>query len=94
MPVKSVLTDSATSTLMTICPVGAPLAASAVAIEAASTLITATAGESGPPITGEKVEVRAITTQVTTVPMMSPARPREKPLARSPVKISAAKEMQ
>ena len=70
MPVKSVLTDSATSTLMTICPVGAPLAASAVAIEAASTLITATAGESGPPITGEKVEVKAITTQVTTVPMI------------------------
>ena len=57
-------------------------------------LITATAGESGPPITGEKVEVKAITTQVMTVPMMSPARPREKPLARSPVKISAAKEMQ
>ena len=88
------LTDSATSTLMTICAVGAPLAASAVAIEAASTLITATAGESGPPITGEKVEVRAITTQVTTVPMMRPARPSEKPLARSPVKMSAAKEMQ
>ena len=72
----------------------APLAASAVAIEAASTLITATAGESGPPITGEKVEVTAITTQVTTVPMISPARPSEKPLARSPVKMSAAKEMQ
>ena len=65
-----------------------------LADEAASTLITATAGESGPPITGEKVEVKAITTQVTTVPMMSPARPSEKPLAKSPVKMSAAKEMQ
>ena len=50
MPVRSVLTDSATSTLTMIVGVLAPLAASAVAIEAASTLITATAGESGPPI--------------------------------------------
>ena len=72
----------------------APLAASAVAIEAASTLITATAGESGRRSTGEKVEVTAITTQVTTVPMISPARPSGKPPARSPVKMSAAKEMQ
>ena len=91
---SSVLTESATSTLMMIAVVLAPLAASAVAIEAASTLITATAGESGPPMTGEKVEVRAMTTQVTTVPMMSPASPSEKPPARSPVKMSAAKEMQ
>ncbi len=56
--------------------------------------MTATAGESGPPTTGEKVEVIAITMQVTTAPMMSPARPSGKPLARSPVKMRAAKEMQ
>ena len=91
---SSVLTESATSTLTMMVGVLAPLAESAVAIEAASTLITATAGESGPPITGEKVEVSAITTQVTTVPMISPASPSGKPPAKSPVKIRAAKEMQ
>jgi hypothetical protein len=80
--------------LMTICEVSAPLAASAAAIELASTLMTATAGESGPPMTGEKVEVAAMTTQVTTVPMISPESPSGKPPARSPVKMSAAKEMQ
>ena len=32
-------------------------------------------------MTGEKVEVMAITTQVTTVPMISPARPSGKPPA-------------
>ena len=94
MPVKSVLTDSATRMLMTIWWVPAPLAARAVAIEAASTLITATAGESGPPMTGVKVEVTEITTQVTTVPMISPARPSGKPSARSPVKMRAANETQ
>ena len=88
------LTDRAISTLMMIVFVPAPLAASAAAIEEASTLITATAGESGPPITGEKVEVTAMITQVTTVPMISPARPKEKPPAKSPVKMSAANEMQ
>jgi hypothetical protein len=94
MPVSSVLTDSATRILIMICSVLAPFAASAPAIEAASTLITATAGESGPPMTGEKVEVAAITTQVTAVPMISPESPRGKPPARSPLKMSAAKEMQ
>jgi len=94
MPVSSVLTESATSTLMMTWGVLAPLAARAVAIVAASTAITATAGESGPPMTGEKVEVTAMITHVTTVPMMRPASPSEKPPARSPVKMSAAKEMQ
>ncbi len=94
MPVSSVLTDSATSTLRMIASLFAPLAARAVAIEEARTLITATAGESGPPTTGEKVEVTAITKHVTTAPMMSPAKPNEKPPARSPVKMRAAKEMQ
>jgi hypothetical protein len=94
MPVSRVLTDNATSTLRIIASLLAPLAASAVAIEEASTLITATAGESGPPTTGENVEVKEITTQVITVPMMRPARPSAKPPARSPVKMRAAKEMQ
>jgi hypothetical protein len=63
-------------------------------MEDASTLMTATAGESGPPTVGENVEVTAITRQVTTAPMISPASPSEKPPARSPVKMRAAKEMQ
>ena len=45
-------------------------------------------------MTGAKVDVRAMTMQVTTVPMMSPARPSEKPSARSPVKMSAANDTQ
>ena len=57
MPVSSVLTESATNTLMMMVGVLAPLATSAVAIEAANTPITATAGESGPPITGEKAVI-------------------------------------
>ena len=74
--------------------VPAPLAASAAAREPASTLITATAGESGPPLAGDSVEVSAMTTPVTAVPMISAAKPRENPLAIGPVKISALNEMQ
>ena len=93
-PVRNVLTESATRTLMMISlPLG-PLAASPAAMEPASTLITATAGESGPPSAGEKVEVSATTTQVITVPIMRPASPREKPPARLPLKMRAAKEIQ
>ena len=77
---SSVLTESATSTLMMIFGVLAPLAASAAAIEAASTLITATAGESGPPIGRREGRGRGNAPRaVTTVPMISPARPSGKP---------------
>ncbi len=72
----------------------APLAARAAATEPASTLITATAGESGPPFAGDNVELSAMTIPTTAVPMISAASPSEKPLAISPVKISALKEMQ
>ena len=84
----------ATSTLMITAWLLAPLAASAAATEAASTLITATAGSSGSASAGDKVEVSATTRHVTTVPMMSAARPSAKPPTISPWKISALKEMQ
>ena len=63
-------------------------------MEPASTLMTATAGVSGPASAGESVDVKATTTPVTTVPMMSAARPSEKPEASAPWKIRALKEMQ
>ena len=66
----------------------------AAAMEPASTLMTATAGVSGPPLAGDNVEVRATMTPVTTVPMMSAARPSGKPEAIAPWKISALNEMQ
>ena len=56
--------------------------------------MTATAGVSGPALAGDSVEVSATTTPVTTVPMMSAAKPSEKPDAIAPWKISALKEMQ
>ncbi len=72
---------------MTISGVLAPLAARAVAIEAASTLITATAGESGPPITGEKVEVSGNDHAGDHRAHDEPGKAeRKSPLARSPVK--------
>jgi hypothetical protein len=53
-------------------------------MEPASTLMTATAGVSGPASAGDSVEVSATTMPVTTVPMMSAARPSEKPEASAP----------
>ena len=57
----------ATSTLMITAWLLAPLAASAAATEAASTLITATAGSSGSASAGDKVEVSATTRHVTAL---------------------------
>ena len=48
-------------------------------LEPASTLITATAGVSGRHRPATSVEVSATTMPVTTVPMISAARPSEKP---------------
>ena len=91
---NSVLTEMATITLRMMACVVTPLAASAAAMEPASTLMTAIAGVSGPAPAGDSVEVKATTRPVTTVPMMSAARPSEKPEAIAPWKISALKEMQ
>jgi hypothetical protein len=93
-PTRNALTDRATSTLMMISCCVAPLAIIPAATDPATTLMTATVGESGPPTTGEKEEVSEITRQVSAAPIIRPARPRGKPLARSPVKMRAAKEMQ
>ena len=91
---NSVLTEMPTITLRMMACVEAPLAASAAAMEPASTLMTAMAGVSGPASAGDRVEVSATTMPVTTVPMMMAARPREKPEASAPWKIRALKEMQ
>ena len=56
--------------------------------------MTATAGDIRPPLAGESVEVSAMTTPVTAVPIIMAANPREKPAASAPWKMSAAKEMQ
>ena len=67
---NSVLTEMPTITLRMMACVEAPLAASAAAMEPASTLMTAMAGVSGPASAGDSVEVSATTMPVTTVPMM------------------------
>ena len=54
---NSVLTEMPTITLRMMACVLAPLAASAAAMEPASTLMTATAGVSGPASAGDRVEV-------------------------------------
>ena len=93
-PVKNVLTEIATITLMTMVPSSAPFAASPAATVAASTLITATAGVSGPASAGTRLVVSDTTTPVTTVPMIRAANPSGNPAAIEPWKINALKEIQ
>ena len=84
----------ATITLTTMTSVLAFLAVSAAATVPASTLMTATAGVSGPASAGTRVVVSATTRPVTAVPMISAESPSGNPAAIEPWKISAAKEMQ
>ncbi len=63
-------------------------------MELASTLMTATAGVSGPASAGDRVEVSDTTMPVTTVPMIRAASPSAKPDDSEPWKMRALNEMQ
>ena len=84
----------AISALTTMTSLLTPNAERVPAIEPASTLRTATAGVSGPPVAGESVVVRATMTPVNTVPISSAASPSGKPAAMGVWKMSALNEMQ
>src|SRR4029078_9758046 len=93
MPMMPVLTVMAIRTLTTISSLLTPEAKRVVAIEPASTLRTATAGVSGPPVAGESVVGRATMTPVTTVPISNAASPSGKPAAIGSWKMSPPNEL-
>ncbi len=93
-PVTSVASEMASSACSLAAPSVPPLLRIATAEVVASTLMTATAGVSGPAPAGGSVVVRAMTRPVIADPISSADSPGAKPPCRFPWNTSALNETQ